>query len=278
MTLPDGFSYVPGSATYGPDGPPTPVADPMISGRVLTWTFDVGIDVDFQDLVFRARPGLRLGPAVTSIDVTPVGGDTASASKSVDVGDTYEDNGSIANATPLNEESFFLSYLTSASDVDMFSFPVPAVAGTRVTFRLSHVPADYDIVVYGPAGQVLRPAPVGTPPLDGVGIADEGASLQSVTDGLAPQPLDDVPLVEDEAVLGVSTLRGIQDDGVTVVSNGLPGTTTPSRSRASTEPRATTRTCCARACRRRWTRRPRRDARSRVELPAHSCAGRTRRT
>ena len=200
--------------------PRRPSPTRTITGQILTWTFDIGVDVDFQDLVFQARPGLRLGPAVTSVDVTPLGGAAATDDETVTVGDTYENNDTIPQAAPLNDTSFFLSYLTSADDVDMFKFAVPATPGTRVTFRLSHVPADYDIVVYGPSGQVLRPSPPGTPPLDGFGIADEGASLTSTSDALAPQPLDDVPVIEGQAVVGLSTLRGTQDDGVTVVSDG----------------------------------------------------------
>ena len=120
-------------------------------------------------------------------------------------------------------DSFYLSYLTAKSDVDYYKFPVPA-AGSRVTFHLSHLPADYDLVVYGPAGSgTPRPPQSTTPPIDGQPLADTGFATTHATDPLAPQTLNDVALAQGLPVDGVSTLRGTQDDAVSVISNGEGG-------------------------------------------------------
>ncbi len=73
------------------------------------------------------------------------------APATVTVADTFEANNDPAGPlTALATSSFYLSYVTGADDVDIFSYPVPTVAGTRVTFSLSHLEFDVDIVVYGP--------------------------------------------------------------------------------------------------------------------------------
>ena len=156
----------------------------------------------------------------------PTGSPTATTPTptNVTVGDTFEPNDTPATAKPIDANSFYLSYITGNSDVDYYTFPVPA-AGTRVTFNLSHLPADYDLVVYGPAGaQQLRPPQPTTPPIDGAPLADGGFGTTHATDALAPQTLNDVALVTNLPVFGTSTLRGTQDDSVVVVSDGgAPG-------------------------------------------------------
>ena len=124
--------------------------------------------------------------------------------------------------TGIATSSFYLSYVTGAGDVDFFSYPVPSVAGTRVTFRLSHMPVDLDMVVYGPNGQVLRNERPGTEPLDGQPLDDDGLKLTSESDALEQETLSDLALA-NLPILGVSTLRGTEDDAVTVVSDGTPG-------------------------------------------------------
>ena len=99
------------------------------------------------------------------------------------VTDTFEANNDPAGPlTALQTSSFYLSYVTGADDVDFYSYPVPAVAGTRVTFRLSHLEFDGDLVVYGPSGQMLRDERPGTEPLDGQPLDDDGPTLTSKAD------------------------------------------------------------------------------------------------
>ena len=137
----------------------------MLADGTLRWTVNVNVGTNYS-LLFTTRPGLTLGPTAATATITPGGGVVAAAPTpaAVTVGDTLEPNDTPATAQPISTDpvngsgdSFNLSYLTSSSDVDYYTFPIPA-AGSRVTFHLSHLPADYDLVVYGPAGAgQLRP-------------------------------------------------------------------------------------------------------------------------
>ena len=54
---------------------------------------------------------------------------------------TESSNNDPSTSAALSTSRLYLSYLTSAADVDYYRVPVP-VAGTRVTFHLSHLPVD----------------------------------------------------------------------------------------------------------------------------------------
>ncbi len=231
VTVPDGFLYQAGTTQLtGSPTPPQPGDPTVLADGTLRWTVNVIVGTNYS-LLFTTRPGLTLGPTAATATITPTGGVAAAAPAPapVTVGDTLEPNDTPATAKPIAVDangsgtSFYLSYLTSKSDVDYYSFPVPA-AGSRVTFHLSHLPADYDLVVYGPAGagQALPVLP-STPPIDGQPLADSGFATTHSTDPLAPQTLNDVTLAQGLPVYGVSTLRGTQDDAVTVISSGEVG-------------------------------------------------------
>ncbi len=233
VTVPSGFLYQPGSSQllvdngsgFVPAG--AQPGDPTIgTDGTLSWSVSPLVGTNYR-ITFTTRPSLTLGPSAASASVLPTGSPTATTPTptNVTVGDTFEPNDTPATAKPIDANSFYLSYITSKSDVDYYTFPVPP-AGTRVTFNLSHLPADYDLVVYGPAGaQQLRPPQPTTPPLDGAPLADTGFGTTHATDALAPQTLNDVALVSNLLpVFGVSTLRGTQDDAVAVISDGgAPG-------------------------------------------------------
>ena len=116
-----------------------------------------------------------LGPAAASLDARPGGGTTASAAGGpLTVDDTLEANDTASTSPVVSSDSFYLSYLTNASDVDYYRFAIPA-AGTQMTFHLSHLPADYDLVVYGPPETALRPPlTAGAVPLDEPPVTDNG--------------------------------------------------------------------------------------------------------
>ena len=236
VKIPSGFVYQPGTAQLlvdndgfnpAPDQPGDPA---VLPDGTLRWAVDVTVGDSYR-LVFTTRPGLTLGPTVATATITPGGGVTAAAPTPapVAVGDTLEPNDTPATASPISTDSngsgdsFNLSYLTSKSDVDYYSFPIPP-AGSRVTFHLSHLPADYDLVVYGPAagGSFGRRRPrrlrstashSPTPASPRRTRPIRWRRRRSTTCTLAPG----LP------VYGVSTLRGTQDDSVTVVSNGESG-------------------------------------------------------
>ena len=227
VTLPEGFAYVAGSAALddlATPAPPVPVGNPSIAGDDLSWTLPLTVGPTFR-LTFDARPRSTLGPALASVEADPAGGPLAAgpAPATVTVTDTFEANNDPSGPlTGLATSSFYLSYITGADDVDFYSFPVPSTPGTRVTFNLSHLEFDADLVVYGPNGQVLRDERAGTEPLDGQPLDDDGPKLTSESDALEQQTLSDLALA-NLPVLGVGTLRGTEDDAVAVVSDGTPG-------------------------------------------------------
>ncbi len=228
VSVPSGFLYQPGTTKLLVDNgsgfvpAPTQPGDPTAgSDGTLAWVVNAVIGSNYR-LTFTTRPSLAIGPTAASAQIDATGAPPADTPTpaNVTVGDTFEPNNTPATAKPISSDSFYLSYITGSSDVDYYTFPVPP-AGTRVTFHLSHLPADYDLVVYGPAGaQQLRPAQASTPPLDGDPLADSGYGTTHATDALAPQTLNDVALAPGLPVYGVSTLRGTQDDDVAVISDG----------------------------------------------------------
>ncbi len=191
-----------------------------------TWTV-TGVVGSSYTLCFSARPGIVLGPQSATAAATPAGGATVSAAspEPVTVVDGSESGNNTPGASPLLTTSkLYLSYLTSAADVDYYRVDVPAV-GSRTTFHLSHLPGDYDLVIYGPEQTALRAASPGTPPLDGAPLTDTGSELTHVTDALPSQTLDDLRL-QTLPVVGVSASRGTDPEDITVLSDGSGGSYT----------------------------------------------------
>ena len=218
-TLPEGFTYVPGSSQAGTAPPLAPVADPLVNGNELTWTVP-GAAPPSLTLRFTARPGTRLGPTQVAAEAhagaqPPV---AAPAPATVTVTETYP-NASLTTPQPIAGDAFYLSYVSSSADGDAYSLPAPP-AGSRVTINLSHLPADFDVVVYGPGGQVLVPASSDAVPLDGQPVADDGTAPTHTIDSLPAQVLGDVPVVAGRNVVGISANRTTQDDAVVFVSGG----------------------------------------------------------
>jgi hypothetical protein len=232
-TLPSGFFYIPGSSTQtecdAGCASPAPIADPAATtlgnGRVeLTWRVSSNACAGCSARIdFTVRPGMVLGPQTASLEATPAGGPTAdTAGTSLTVGDTFEPNDDPATAPTISNDSLYLSYLTSASDRDYYRFPMPP-AGTVVTFHLSHLPADYDLVVYGPKAEDLRPSLTPGIPLDEPPVTDNGTAYTHATDSLPSQTLDDLDLQPDMALEGVSANRGTDPEDVVVISPGGGG-------------------------------------------------------
>ena len=176
-----------------------------------------------QRFHFDARPGTTLGPATPSLAVALAGGASELApAASVDVQETFEPNNDPATAPLLAPGSLYLSYLTSAADTDFFRVTVPPT-GTRTTVHLSHLPKDYDLVVYGRQGvQPLVPAGAASP-LETPVLGDSGAPITHLNDALPAETLDDLTLLADRSVLGVSAFRSTEDEAVVAISDGAPG-------------------------------------------------------
>ncbi len=108
----------------------------------------------------------------------------------------------------------------TTGDTDYYQLPAPP-AGTRFTVRLGQLPADYDLVVYGPGGQILRPESPAAVPLDGV-LPDDGFAPSHEVEAISAEPLDDVPVLvlAGREVVGISANRETQEDAVVLVSGG----------------------------------------------------------
>jgi WD40-like Beta Propeller Repeat/Peptidase family C25 len=176
-----------------------------------------------QRFHFGARPGITLGPATASLSVSTAQGTTETAAPdSVNVQETFEPNNDPATAPMLAPGSLYVSYLTSTTDTDYFRVTVPAT-GTRTTIRLSHLPKDYDLVVYGRQGTAPLVQPGGAAPLETPVLADSGAPITHLTESLPAETLDDLEVLSDRPVLGVSAFRTTEDEAVVAVSDGVPG-------------------------------------------------------
>ncbi|HKG10196.1 MAG TPA: Ig-like domain-containing protein [Gaiellaceae bacterium] len=177
-----------------------------------------------QRFHFDVRPGTTLGPATPKLAVAPAGGTPRPPRVApVNVQETFEPNNDPATAPVLGPRTLYLSYLTSATDTDFFRVNVPSTAGTRTTIRLSHLPEDYDLVVYGPQGVQPLVAPGAAPPLETPVLGDEGAPITHLTDALPAETLDDLTLLSDRPVLGVSAFRTTEDEAIVAISDGEPG-------------------------------------------------------
>jgi hypothetical protein len=229
VKLPDGALYVPESTQLTLGGDAVPLAEPVQDGQDLTWS---GVSLLFDhsyQLVFKAHSGFDLGNNEATASVAAAGFDTkTSAPADVQIVDTFEQNGTAATAQAVTPDTLYISYTTSGSDADYYSFPMPA-AGSRVKIFLSHLHADEDLVVLGPGEAPLRSAPLGAIPLGAIATGDSTVALDQQGQALTPDTLNDVPLgaiPTGDSVLGVSDNRGTADEEVDFGSAGQSGVVT----------------------------------------------------
>jgi CSLREA domain-containing protein len=140
--------------------------------------------------------GSLLGRNVTAATVDAAGNTSvlsAPVARDVQFTDTFETNDSWTEAQLVGEGQV-QSFISSPDDIDFFRLPVPLQRGSTVIFRLSGLPADYDILLFRPTD-----APNDTPPndlpLQNVPIQDlplQNVPLQNVP--LQNVPLQNVPL------------------------------------------------------------------------------------
>ena len=241
--LPADFAYVGGTARLvelsggAPLGGTGVALKDPVAGEPIEWKVKLEVGKSYR-VSFQARPGTTLGSKSTTFTAAPTSAGSnagTSAASVVVVGDTFEPNDTFTTtgggAGAVGTGAFYLSYIRQSGDVDYFTYTVPTGTpeGTRITVRLSHLPKDFDLVVYGPQDTLRSSAP-NTPPIDGQVLADVTPSLTHVNDTLATQTLDDVVLRDGlsagETVMGISTNRGLDGDAVTVISHGAGETYT----------------------------------------------------
>ena len=110
---------------------------------------------------FQAEPGTVLGTYTAGVTVSNAADSVAVSNTAlVQVVKNFIPNDNADPANSASIDNLYLGHIASAGDLDYFSVAPPA-AGSTLTITLSNLPADYDLVVYGPAIPLLR-APVGT--------------------------------------------------------------------------------------------------------------------
>lgn len=208
--LPEGFRPVPGTGYFrqGVEGF-MPLGDPGFDSETGLYTFwwnegslcfgtgesltgAVGFHVNIGD-------SLRATEARSTVrsDSVPDGvSDTGAELRLFDGGEGLE-------ITPdIEADYLYTGHISSAGDVDLFDLPAPS-AGSVVTVYLSHLPADYDLVLYGSSAassaplrsSPLRSSPLRSSPLRSSPVGDDGLDPTASADNvLAPETLQDVPL------------------------------------------------------------------------------------
>lgn len=231
VVLPPGFALA-GAASGLPAAASQPaVTGEVATGQTLVWTLPglvPGTAPAAVRFTFRVRPGLVLAQGTATLQVqtsVPMQGAPASAQAQVTV---VDDGATSVEAAPVVEKSTLVVGHTSEPDrITYLRVPVPA-AGTRVTFLLSHLPIDADLVVYGPrpedspAASPLRSVPLRSVPLRSVPLPDPGVDATG-----APSPtgslLGEVPLLDGYPLAGIGAQRGTGDEEVDTLSSGGGG-------------------------------------------------------
>ena len=244
FTVPSGFSLVPGSALF--DGQPSP--DPTASGNTLTGTPGDSRGTDTYSV--EVTPNETLGSQPVSVTATIPGGGTQSASSSIDITDPFTGNGSATTPSTLQPDSLNVSFLSAPNVSAYWDIDVPA--GDSLSLDLSDLPADYDMVLYGPPTTELSADPTQVT----AGVTDTPPADQS-SDGQqdAPDP-GTLPLLSTLPVEAISSNRGLTPEEITTPSltggtylvqisgfNGAYSTTAPYALRSELIPTAASPTC-----------------------------------
>jgi hypothetical protein len=150
----------------------------------LKLTFDVepGSQLDS----YWSRAEVSVGGASQSVDATP--------GATVDKKDATDDNP--ATPTPLSVDKLYTGHISHPGDIDNYHVGgVPA--GSTVSVIMSHLPADFDLVMYGSEADVpsspLRASPLRASPLRASPVGD-GVDTGTDPATAAPEGLADVPL------------------------------------------------------------------------------------
>lgn len=203
VTLPDGFALDRGTAVL--DGIAT--GDPTVDGPTLRFSLPA-LPAGHHVLTYEVWAGLRLGSATTSAQATATAGGVSASSTvvtdAVDVDEAFEPDAvgtapaAADDAEPpyreLSADRLEVAHLSAPGDVDLYRFEVSAEdarRGIRASIRLSNLPADYDLALYGPPTVPLRGAPTEERDMLPDHLLDGGAA----DDALTAEPTADVPQV-----------------------------------------------------------------------------------
>ncbi len=166
-------------------------------------------DVNHQ-LSLGLHAGLELGTDDITLEVVAVEMTATDASAFTVVESGEPGNNTAGGATPVAPDVLYLSHGTSATDVDFYRLTVPA-GGSDVSINLSNLPADFDLVVYGPGEPSIVPTSDDTVET----VPDADFDVNPNNDTRPPAPLDDIDTTLDgQVVYGLSYNRGTTDDQV----------------------------------------------------------------
>ncbi len=233
--LPNDFRYRPGSSRLT-DGiePEAEIGNPATDSETgdLTWDLSEfecsGILPRHFSLRFQAMPGFNRGTFTSDASVHSATEASASVDDTapVTVVAGFTDNGSLESAAPVPTNSLLVVH--PSTDPQYFTFT--ADPGDEIQVSLSHQSHDGDIVLYAPSGTSSEPLLSANPPQGlpfGKNPLDDPV-LNEATDLLPPESLQDVPIVPNLPVAGISNFRGTEVDAVTttVPDGGGPVTYT----------------------------------------------------
>ncbi|MBJ7471849.1 MAG: hypothetical protein JHD16_11140, partial [Solirubrobacteraceae bacterium] len=206
--------FVPGSATITVGG--TTDTLPTAAGpNAQTLDFDLapafqdrGCATGLRDTVIVTldiEPPAKLGTPLLGVVARADGVPYAAQGAGARVDDRDDPGETAATAAPLGTGSLRTGYISTADDADAYVIDAPPV-GSTVTVVLSHLPADYDLAITGPAVGIpsaplrsspLRSSPLRSSPLRSSTIADDGVLP---TGSATPSALQDLPLRSSELV------------------------------------------------------------------------------
>ncbi len=190
--------------------------DPEVDGRTLRLTLpnrpgngtSTRVTIPFA-------PTVDLGPFSGRFTVTePSIGVAAVGSFGGIVEEVFEPNDTTASATGMSPGMVYLSHIGAPGDVDNFRL-FGVEQGSRIQVTLGGLPADFDLVVYGPAGPTIAAGDEG----EAVPISDDGIDLADPESTTQPMVLQDVPLARDPA-LTLAAVSADRDTSQEVVNLG----------------------------------------------------------
>jgi len=212
ITLPPGFTYVPGSTTA--DGNAVPDATWSINGNTLSATSAPfgALTPGTHTVTVEGYPGLSIGVGRATATVT--GTASASASTDVTVVDPAADGNTPSNPLPLLTDNLNFGHIGDAGALNYWAITVNQ--GDELALELSNLPADYDLALFSPAGTTSSESGQlqGAPSTQAPTVTDNQPGLST-----SPEPIPGAGDVAQAAPPGFQTYaisdnRGNADENI----------------------------------------------------------------
>ncbi len=213
---------VPGGASASRNGGPfVPLANgkPVDGNKAGPFSFDLapacsGAHGNHQlELKIEVEPGSVLGPIEgATLEIQGKHQSVESNPLITSVDDSRDPGNELVDARPITQDALLTGHLSSATDSDSFSFTPGA---GRTTIALSHLPADYDLVIYGPAvgptATAVRHTAVRHTAVRHTPVGD--AADEPTDEGvLAPDQLHDIAVRHTSLAVRASSIRRESSD------------------------------------------------------------------